>query len=147
WRLVEAGSEAVGPLTTVLAGDANTQARFKAAWALGKIGDERAVDPLVRALREDEDPSVREWAASALEAIGDPRAVPSLARSLATDPSREVRLRSSLARGAFGAISAFEDLLREGDLEAKRMAVVGLGRLRSAGSMELVASHSGDADP
>ncbi|HNR58516.1 MAG TPA: HEAT repeat domain-containing protein, partial [Methanothrix sp.] len=86
WRLVEAGSEAVGPLTTVLAGDANTQARFKAAWALGKIGDERAVDPLVRALREDEDPSVREWAASALEAIGDPRAVPSLARSLATDP-------------------------------------------------------------
>ena len=147
WRLVEAGGEAVAPLLAALGGDPDPQVRFKAAWALGKIGDERGLEPLARALLEDEDPAVREWAASALEAIGDPRAVPPLAQSLATDPSREVRLRSSLALGAFGAVEAFEDLLREGDLEARRMAVVGVGRLRSAGSMELFAPLSGDADP
>ena len=147
WRLVEAGGEAVAPLLAALGGDPDPQVRFKAAWALGKIGDERGLEPLARALLEDEDPAVREWAASALEAIGDPRAVPPLAQSLATDPSREVRLRSSLALGAFGAVEAFEDLLREGDLEARRMAVMGVGRLRSMGSMELFAPLSGDADP
>ena len=42
WRLVEAGERAVEPLIAALEGNPDPQVRFKAAWALGKIGDGRA---------------------------------------------------------------------------------------------------------
>jgi len=147
WKLVEVGGEAVEPLLAALERDAEPQVRFKAAWALGKIGDKRALDPLARTLLEDEDPSVREWAASALEAIGDLRAVPVLAQSLLSDQSRDVRLRSSLALVTFGASDAFMELLEEPDLETRQMAVVGLGRLRCTESIEMVASFIEYEDP
>ena len=147
WKLVEAGARAVEPLLEALEKNPDPQVRFKAAWVLGRIGDAKALGALTGALQEDEDPSVREWAASALEAIGDRRAIPFLARSVATDSSREVRLRSSLALVAFGASEAFMELLDEPDLEARRMAVVGLGRLRVAEARDKVAPFIEDGDP
>jgi HEAT repeat protein len=79
--LVEIGSEAVEPLCKVLE-DSWGDAKERAAWALGQIGDERAVRPLIAALEEDsKDPlgrpetKVRCVAALALGQIGDVRAV------------------------------------------------------------------------
>jgi HEAT repeat protein len=53
--------------------------RWKAAEALGRLGDPGAVEPLIDALWDD-DPRVRLKAAWALGQIGDSRAVPPLKR-------------------------------------------------------------------
>ncbi|MDH7594249.1 MAG: HEAT repeat domain-containing protein [Methanomicrobiales archaeon] len=55
--------------------------RWKAAEALGRLGDTDSVDALVKAL-SDRDWRVRQKAAWALKAIGDPRAIPHLRRLL-----------------------------------------------------------------
>jgi HEAT repeat protein len=53
--------------------------RWKAAEALGRMGDSGAVDPLIEALWDD-DSRVRLKAAWALGMIGDPRAIVPLKR-------------------------------------------------------------------
>ncbi len=57
--------------------DSNPDSRWRTAYALGKIGNERAVGPLIEAL-EDEDERVRDKATEALRSIGTPRALAAL---------------------------------------------------------------------
>jgi HEAT repeat protein len=65
--LVRIGTPVVESLIGALR-DKDWRVREAAAWALGKIGDERAVEPLIATLR-DKDSDVRKAAASALEKI------------------------------------------------------------------------------
>ena len=58
--------------------------RRNAAWALERIGDERAVEPLIQALKDDV-AFVREEAARALGEIGDARAVEPLIQAISDE--------------------------------------------------------------
>lgn len=60
-----------------LLSDDSEASRWKAAEALGRIGDSAAVEELIGALWDDDD-RVRLKAAWALGRIGDPRAIPPL---------------------------------------------------------------------
>lgn len=68
--LIEIGKPAIEPLIKALKAD-DWEVRKSAAWALGKIGDERAVEPLIEVLG-DKDVDVRYIAAWALTEIGEP---------------------------------------------------------------------------
>jgi hypothetical protein len=63
--------------------------RYKAAGALGEIGDKRAVEPLITALGDGHE-DVRWYAADSLGKIGDPKAIPALEKAT-TDYNAEVR--------------------------------------------------------
>ncbi|HDL15004.1 MAG TPA: HEAT repeat domain-containing protein [Euryarchaeota archaeon] len=69
WRKVkEIGEEAVKPLIALLK-DEDKDVRWKAAYALGKIGNKRAVEPLI-ALLNDKDEDVRNTATDGLKKLG-----------------------------------------------------------------------------
>jgi HEAT repeat protein len=70
-------AKGVGPLIRSLQNDENFSVRWRAANALGKIGDPRAVEPLIQALK-DEKLDVRGYAAIALGRIGEIHALPYL---------------------------------------------------------------------
>ncbi|OGO05014.1 MAG: hypothetical protein A2Y60_01920 [Chloroflexi bacterium RBG_13_54_9] len=82
--------EAIGPLVAALK-DEEYHVRYRAAEALGKIGDPSAVAPLINALR-DEDEFVRSQAAKALGEIGPEarEAVPVLIDALLRDEEEYV---------------------------------------------------------
>jgi HEAT repeat protein len=88
----QGGPEAVRYLIKALGDPEFVSIRWRAAIALGDLGDRAAVEPLLTALRDEND-HVREEAADALGRIGDPVAVPALIQSL-KDPQRGVRLRA-----------------------------------------------------
>ena len=72
--LVEIGAPAVGPLIRALK-DKDVVVRFRAAEALGEIGDTRAGDPLVEALKEEKRYDPRPLV-EALQKIGAPAVKP-----------------------------------------------------------------------
>jgi bilin biosynthesis protein len=67
WSLAQIGEPAVKPLINVLR-MGRSSARGDVAWALGKIGDQRAVEPLIHAMQEEE-PTLQSDAAQALAKI------------------------------------------------------------------------------
>lgn len=73
--LEDIGSPAVGPLIHALLNAENTTIRWRAAEALGHIGDIDAIDPLINALK-DKDNSVKWRAIEALADIGQPAIKP-----------------------------------------------------------------------
>ena len=77
------GEEAVDPLIQALLNNVNPTIRWRAAEALGHIGDLRAIEPLIRALKDD-DVSVQWRAIEALVDIGEP-AVRHLKAAMAHD--------------------------------------------------------------
>jgi HEAT repeat protein len=80
------------------------EVRCRAAYVLGRIGDQVAIEPLIVALR-DSDGSVRAGAAQSLGEIGDPRAVkPLIAAS--RDPMNSTREIAGSVGYALGAIGA-----------------------------------------
>jgi len=84
--------------------------RWKAAEALGRIGDKRAVEPLIHALK-DEDWYVRWKAAEALGRIGDKRAVEPLIQAL-KDEDSDVRREAAEALGKIGDKRAVEAVIK-----------------------------------
>lgn len=85
------------PLITALK-DEDTDVRWYAAGALGKLNDQRAVEPLIAAL---DDRRLVPSAVGALGSIGDERAVDPIIRLL-TDEREDVRLNAAAALGSFG---------------------------------------------
>ena len=67
WSLAQIGEPAVKPLINVLT-MGRSPARGDVAWALGKIGDQRAVEPLIHVIQEQE-PTLQSDAAQALTRI------------------------------------------------------------------------------
>ncbi|HII06056.1 MAG TPA: hypothetical protein HA349_01690 [Methanotrichaceae archaeon] len=84
--------------------------RWKAAEALGEIGDSRAFDPLIESLKDDEDSRVRKGAAWALGLIGDPKAVDPLIEALQDDYG-SARAGAAEALGRIGDPRAVEPLI------------------------------------
>jgi hypothetical protein len=101
-------------LTTALAGVlgcSEPALSTVAAWALGRIGDERAIPPL-RAGLDAEHRSVRAHCARALGTIGDANVKPLLIKRLGTELDQGLRLAYSSALGKLRATEAVPTLLR-----------------------------------
>jgi HEAT repeat protein len=109
-RLAGMGDVAIEALIeTLRSGDED--ARLKAAWALGEIGDRRGLDALKLAL-EDSEASVREKSAWALGEIGDPSAVDALVGVL-EDEEDVVRQAASGALAMLGWKPPEEEVAEE----------------------------------
>jgi HEAT repeat protein len=87
----------------------DSDVRFAAAFAVGRIGDPRAIPPLTTALN-DENLNVREAAAIALGEIGDPQAIPALITAL-NDKDSNVRRLAVRALGEIGDPQAIPPLI------------------------------------
>lgn len=131
WKAVEAltkiGPDSVPPLIEVLK-NPDPDIRWKAAVALGEIGDPRGIDPLVKLL-DDSDRFVRSRAAYALIHIGPP-AVPSLSGAL-NNPDATVRLGVVGVLGKIGdpqAISALINALADRSPDVRQEAISALSR-------------------
>jgi HEAT repeat protein len=148
WALAEGNhrSVAVDALSAAVRGDAFTEVRATAAWALGSVGDRSSADALTAALSDaspevrkraawalgnsdlkqappkliamlnDKDPEVRELVAWALYEIEDPAAIPALESALAREPDKEIQINYIRALAATGEKSV--DALK-GLLESK----------------------------
>ena len=99
WELVGMGESAVPGLLEALE-DPAPEVRYRAAWALGKIGDLRAIDPLIRAFN-DNDSYVQWSAAEALAEINESKTVELLIQAL-DDNSSDVRETAAQALGSIG---------------------------------------------
>ncbi len=84
--------------------------RWKAIYALGAVGGEKATEALLAAL-QDESAYVRFAAAKTLGGLGDPRTIDSLIQVLKEDESPNVRGRAAWALGNIGVKSGLESLL------------------------------------
>jgi HEAT repeat protein len=146
WALVEMGESALEVLFEALESSKNSKVRYKSVWVMGKIRDNRAVKPLGQALLTDPDEAVREWSASSLEAIGNVDAVPFLVEAMRFDSVQSVQLRASKALWMLGAAETLMELLDDPDIQVRRMAINGLGRLKCEEAIEKVASHLKDDD-
>jgi HEAT repeat protein len=104
-RLIRFGEKAVEPLLATVDHE-DPQVRFRAVWALGKIGDARALPAILR-LTEDPDERVAYDAVLALGELGDPRAMPRL-REIAAGPADE-RTLDSAARTALVKLGQPDD--------------------------------------
>jgi HEAT repeat protein len=112
---------AVLPLVRALQ-DPAWRTRYRAAEALGLIGDRRAVRPLVRALADEKD-HVRYMAAKALGQIADPASRETLL-PLLSDINPPVRKAAALALGRIGgAEDALEAALPAEPSGAVRRAI------------------------
>ena len=83
--------------------------QFRAAEALGDIGDERSVIPLVNSLKTSGFAGVRWKAAEALSKIGDPAVGP--LSTLLRHADDDVRWKAALALGEIGNPEAIEPLI------------------------------------
>jgi HEAT repeat protein len=97
--LVDLGTPAVDPLLSLLS-DHHWVIRYRAAEALGLIGDPRAIRPLVHLLSDEKD-HVRYMAAKGLGRIGGPEEIGSLIHAL-SDSNEFVRRSAATALGAVG---------------------------------------------
>jgi HEAT repeat protein len=124
--------------------------RWKAAEALGEIGDVSAVIPLIEALR---DPYVDvQWiAAQSLGKIGDPRAVEPLIAAL---KSEEKWLRIGAAwglgrlgsRGGSAAVPFLIELLNDPKRDVRKTASWALGRIGDERAIEPLKRAEQDPD-
>lgn len=108
----------------------NLNERWRAAEALGELGDSRAVRPLIEAL-EDEHVEVRWKAAKALGILDGREPVLPLIGSL-EDDSLWVRMGAAWALGKIGDPRAVEPLIRlldDAKPRVRRMAAWALGRI------------------
>ena len=132
-------------LSMLGSGDLNE--RWRAADALGELGDSRAVQPLIEAL-EDGYVDVRWKAAKALGLIDGREPVLPLIRSL-EDDSPWVRMGAAWALGKIGDPRAVEPLIRLLDdtkPRVRRMAAWALGRIGNPRAREPLLRLLGDAD-
>jgi len=91
-------------------GNPDPEVQFKAAEALGDIGDANGVPALVKSLKTTGFAGVRWKAAEALSKIGDP-AVGSLV-TLLQHQDADVRWKAAIALGGIGNAEAIEPLIR-----------------------------------
>ena len=138
--LGEIGKPAVEPLINAL-GDEDDSVRYRAAGALGNIGDVRAVEPLINALG-DENEDVCSAAVAALGNIGDERAIEPLIKALG-DNDWWVRSTAARALGMIGepAVEPLIEVLSGGDMGVGRRD---LGALRCLPSRAYAAGALGE---
>ena len=115
--------------------------RRNAAFALGKIGSEKAIDALIKALTEDEDSSVRKKAAGALGKIGSERAIDPLMKAL-KDENSSVRWDVAFALGETRSEKAVDALIKvlteDEDSYMRWSATIALGKTRSEKAVDVL---------
>lgn len=129
--LVAVGRPAV-PACIALLTDSDWRVRYRAAEALGLLGDGEAYAPLVAAL-DDEKDHVRYMAAKGLGLLGDPRGVGLLGR-MRDDENEFVRRSAARSLGTIGggeAVSALREALEGETVDGVRAAII--EALRDAG--------------
>ncbi|MDD3857686.1 MAG: HEAT repeat domain-containing protein [Methanoculleus sp.] len=112
---VAVGKPAV-PACVALLSDGDWRVRYRAAEALGLLGDGEAYAPLVAAL-DDEKDHVRYMAAKGLGLLGDPRAVVLLGR-MQNDENEFVRRSAARSLGTIGGRKAVLALRQALECEA-----------------------------
>jgi len=126
----------------------NPDIQYKAAEALGEIGDVTAVDPLAALLNGETLSGVRWKASEALAKIGAP-AVESLITSL-SHPDEDVRWKAAIALGEIGsekAINPLIQLLSDDDRFVKSRAALALGMIGKPAVEPLIhALRQGDGN-
>jgi len=180
WKAVEAlakiGPDSVPPLVDELK-NPDPDIRWKAAVALGEIGDPRGIAPLVELLGDSDrfvrsravyalarigppavaslvgalnqpDDAVRLGAVGALGKIGDPPAVSALVHALA-DRSPEVRQETISALSSQGgrAIAALSVRLNDPDRMIRRRAVLALAGMKDERVVPILFKALVTADP
>jgi HEAT repeat protein len=108
--------------------DKDPEVQYRAAEALGDIGEEKSVSPLIAAMTRSEYSGVRWKAAEALSKIGDP-AVGSLT-PLLQHPDDDVRWQAAIVLGEIGNTDAIEPLIflmEDEDRYVRSRAAVALG--------------------
>jgi len=126
--LIKLGKSAVYALIAVT-GHPNAQVRWRAAYALGEIGDPRAFESIA-ALLHDTQEEVRDEAVEALGNLGDLRAIESLAdviRNANEDEVRAIHASHYMAMFGSAATQALGDLLLNGNAAARKVAAYALG--------------------
>ena len=129
--LVAMGKPAV-PACIVLLSDSDWKVRYRAAEALGLLGDGGAYAPLVAAL-DDEKDHVRYMVAKGLGLLGDSRAVERLGR-MRDDENEFVRRSAARSLGTIGgeeAVVALREALEDETTDGVRATI--LEALRDAG--------------
>jgi len=104
--------------------------RYKAAEALGEIGDPGAVEPLARLLNGEELSGIRWKAAEALGKIGKPSVEPLIAAL--RHPDDDVRWKAAITLGEIGDPRAIDPLIRllsDEDRFVKGRAALALGMI------------------
>ena len=105
--------------------------RVRAAFELGKLGDNAAVDALLHALN-DKNLRIRAQAALSLGMLGDSKAIPALIESLDKDREAAVRCAAAVALGDIGdkrAHDALRKALSDRAPGVEAAAVESLGKL------------------
>ncbi|WP_335110690.1 NACHT domain-containing protein, partial [Nostoc sp.] len=113
--------------------DSNSDVRYYAASALGKIGNAEAVPELIAALKDSES-DVRGCAASALGKIGNAEAVPELIAAL-KDSESDVRGYAASVLGNIGNAEAVPELiaaLKDSNSDVRGYAASALGKIGNA---------------
>jgi len=108
--------------------DKDPEVEYRAAEALGDIGDEKSVGPLIAAMTRSEYSGVRWKAAEALSKIGDPAVGPLI--TLLQHPDDDVRWQAAIALGEIGNPDAIEPLIvlmADGDRYVRSRAANALG--------------------
>jgi len=107
----------------------DSDVRWRAAKALGEIGDKRAVEPLIQALK-DKDRDVRKEAVWTLGRIGDKRAVEPLIQAL-KDEYWDVRERAAKTLVKIGepAVEPLIQALKDEDRYVREGAAEALGKM------------------
>ena len=103
-HLIRYGARAVDALMQAALDSPNPQVRFRAVFALGKIGDSRALDCLMRCA-QDSDPRVAHDAVVALGDLADPRAVTPLLElidAVQEEENEDAVLRTASSREPLG---------------------------------------------
>ncbi|NLB01004.1 MAG: HEAT repeat domain-containing protein [Methanomicrobiales archaeon] len=121
--LVAIGKPAV-PACIALLRNGDWKVRYRAAEALGLLGDGEAYAPLIAAL-DDEKDHVRYMAAKGLGQLGDPRAVEHLGR-MRSDENEFARRSAARSLGAIGgedAIVALREALADEAVDGVRVAI------------------------
>lgn len=119
--------------------DKDPEVQYRAAEALGDIGDEKSVSPLITAMTRSEYSGVRWKAAEALSKIGDP-AVGSLI-TLLQYPDSDVRWQAGIVLGEIGNTDAIEPLIvlmGDEDRYVRSRAAVALGLIGEPAVFRLV---------
>lgn len=101
--------EAVDVLINCLS-DENNNVKFKAAIALGKIGDDKATKPLILKLKKKGDPILKAEAIFALGQIGNMKSVQPIINAMNSDEDLFVKHRAVKALGKLGSKDAIRSL-------------------------------------
>jgi nitrite reductase/ring-hydroxylating ferredoxin subunit len=142
--LAQIGTPAVEPLIAAL-DDKDSVVRLRAAWALGRIGDERAVKKLISTLR-DGDWSVRMRAADALGRLRAHQATDALLLLL-RDRNGDVRRHAIAALTKIadpGSADRLGEMLKNADWRVRMGAALALAAIRDEKSLTYLKAASCD---